>query len=388
MQDIFDQNIDRTGTGSVKVDGLATYFGSNDLLAMWVADMDFQVPSCVTRAIRERADHPVYGYTLVIPAVYNAVTRWQKIRHNWEVPPEWIVFTPGIVPALNMAVLVYTDPGDKVLLQSPVYPPFFSSIKENGRTIVNNQLIEKNGKYSIDFDDLEKKLSRGVRMMFFCNPHNPVGRVWSVRDVKRVASLCNKYNVVLVSDEIHSDLLFPGHKHVPATLAGEDSRNMVICNSPSKTFNLAGLTTAYLIIPEQKLRKKIDDFIDNLHIHLNIFGMAALQAAYEEGEEWLEGLLNYLRANRDTVTRFFHDELPEIKPVIPEGTYLMWLDCRNTGKSDLKLKKFFIKEAGIAMNPGPSFGPGGKGFFRMNIASPRSKLLNALDRIDSAWSRQ
>ena len=388
MQDIFDQNIDRTGTGSVKVDGLATYFGSNDLLAMWVADMDFQVPSCVTRAIRERADHPVYGYTLVTPAVYNAVTRWQKIRHNWEVPPEWIVFTPGIVPALNMAVLVYTDPGDKVLLQSPVYPPFFSSIKENGRTIVNNQLIEKNGKYSIDFDDLEKKLSRGVRMMFFCNPHNPVGRVWSVRDVKRVASLCNKYNVVLVSDEIHSDLLFPGHKHVPATLAGEDSRNMVICNSPSKTFNLAGLTTAYLIIPEQKLRKKIDDFIDNLHIHLNIFGMAALQAAYEEGEEWLEGLLNYLRANRDTVTRFFHDELPEIKPVIPEGTYLMWLDCRNTGKSDLKLKKFFIKEAGIAMNPGPSFGPGGKGFFRMNIASPRSKLLNALDRIDSAWSRQ
>jgi cysteine-S-conjugate beta-lyase len=387
IQEIFDQHINRTGTGSVKVDGLKEYFGDNDLVPMWVADMDFQVPSCVTNAIRERADHPIYGYTLITPGFYNAVTNWLKIRHDWDVPAEWVLFSPGIVPSLSISVLTFTDPGDKVLLQSPVYPPFFSSIREYNRTIVNNQLIEKDGRYLIDFDDLEKKLARNVKMMFFCNPHNPVGRVWNRKEVQQVVSLCNRYNVILISDEIHSDLVLSGHRHIPAASAGKVNNNMVICMAPSKTFNLAGLASSFLVIPDKELREKIKGFAGNLHINSgNIFGLVALQAAYEGGGEWLDGLIKYLQANRDTVKRFFNDELPEIRPVPTEGTYLLWLDCRRTGLSDLKLKRFFIKQAGIAMNPGTSFGSGGSGFFRMNIACPRSTLLNALDKIYTSWN--
>jgi cysteine-S-conjugate beta-lyase len=386
MQEFFDQPIDRAGTGSVKVDGLKDYFGSHKLIPMWVADMDFQVPGCVTKAIRQRADHPVFGYTLVTQDFYSAIKNWLKSRHGWDVKDEWVVFSPGIVPALSMSVLAYTGPGDKVLLQPPVYPPFFTSIGDNKRIIVNNQLLEVDGAYTIDFNDLETKLSQGVKLMFFCNPHNPVGRVWTKKEVQQVVSLCNKYDVILVSDEIHSDLVLPGFSHIPAAMSGEDCDNLVICMAPSKTFNLAGLASAFLVIPNDKLRSQIKGIIDNLHIHSgNIFGLVALQAAYQGGAEWLENLITYLQANFDTLTDFFSENLPEIRPVSMEGTYLVWLDCRKTGLNDLKLKRFFIKDAGIAMNPGPSFGPGGNGFFRMNIACPRSTLNLALDKIHKTW---
>jgi cysteine-S-conjugate beta-lyase len=386
MQEFFDQPIDRAGTGSVKVDGLKDYFGSHKLIPMWVADMDFQVPGCVTKAIRQRADHPVFGYTLVTQDFYSAIKIWLKSRHGWDVKDEWVVFSPGIVPALSMSVLAYTGPGDKVLLQPPVYPPFFTSIGDNKRIIVNNQLLEVDGAYTIDFNDLEVKLSQGVKLMFFCNPHNPVGRVWTKKEVQQVVYLCNKYNVILVSDEIHSDLVLPGNSHIPAAMSGEDYGNLVICMAPSKTFNLAGLASAFLVIPNDKLRSQIKGIIDNLHIHSgNIFGLVALQAAYQGGGEWLENLITYLQANFDTLTDFFSENLPEIRPVSMEGTYLVWLDCRKTGLNDLKLKRFFIKDAGIAMNPGPSFGPGGNGFFRMNIACPRSTLNLALDKIHKTW---
>jgi cysteine-S-conjugate beta-lyase len=386
MQEFFDQPIDRAGTGSVKVDGLKDYFGSHKLIPMWVADMDFQVPGCVTKSIRQRADHPVFGYTLVTQDFYSAIKNWLKSRHGWDVKDEWVVFSPGIVPALSMSVLAYTGPGDKVLLQPPVYPPFFTSIGDNKRIIVNNQLLEVDGDYTIDFNDLETKLSQGVKLMFFCNPHNPVGRVWTKKEVQQVVSLCNKYDVILVSDEIHSDLILPGFSHIPAAMSGEDCGNLIVCMAPSKTFNLAGLASAFLVIPNDKLRSQIKGIIDNLHIHSgNIFGLVALQAAYQGGAEWLENLITYLQANFDTLTDFFSENLPEIRPVSMEGTYLVWLDCRKTGLNDLKLKRFFIKDAGIAMNPGPSFGPGGNGFFRMNIACPRSTLNLALDKIHKTW---
>lgn len=389
MQEIFDRHIERKGTDSVKFDGLKEYFGSNDLVPMWVADMDFPVPGCVTRALRERASHPVFGYTLISPPFFQAVEGWLKASYHWDVPHDWIVFTPGIVPALSLSVMVYTGPGDRVLLQSPVYPPFFSSIRDNNRLVVNNQLIEKDGRYSIDFGDLDQKLSGGVKMMLFCNPHNPVGRVWTIEEVKQVVSLCRQHNVILISDEIHSDLVFPGHRHIPAACCGEGTGNMVICMAPSKTFNLAGLASAFMVIPDRALREKIKGLIGNLHIHHgNIFGMVALKAAYLGGREWLDELMKYLQVNRDTVTDFFKSELPAIRPVSLEGTYLVWLDCRETGLSDLKLKKFFIREAGVAMNPGSSFGPGGSGFFRMNIGCPRSTLLTALERIKDTWSRK
>ncbi|MFP4365892.1 MAG: MalY/PatB family protein [Bacteroidales bacterium] len=388
MSGYFDQQIERTGTGSVKYDGLKEYFGSSDLIPMWVADMDFKVPECVITALKQRADHGIFGYPVITTGFYDSIINWIKKGHDWEIKKEWILFSPGIVPALTMSVMVYTKPGDKVLLQSPVYPPFFSAIKDNKRVLVNNQLVEKEGAYSIDFAELELKLSQDVKMMFFCSPHNPVGRVWSEEEVRHVVSLCRKYNVVLISDEIHSDLVYPGHTHIPAAIAGEGNDNMIICMAPSKTFNLAGLSSAYMLIPDGRLRTKMKRFIGNLHIHYgNIFGLVALQAAYEGGGDWLAALLRYLQKNRDTVMNFFGNELPEIKPVSTEGTYLVWLDCRKTGMTDNELKKFFIEKAGIAMNPGPSFGPGGEGFHRLNIGCPHEKLTEVLYMIKQAWQK-
>jgi cysteine-S-conjugate beta-lyase len=385
----FDRIIERRGTGSVKFDGLKEYFGSPDLLPMWVADMDFQAPPGIIAAIKERADHGIFGYTLVDSQFYDAVVSWMKSRHGWEVSSDWILFCPGIVPALALSLMAYTEPGDRVLLQSPVYPPFFSVIKDYGRLLVNNQLNELNGRYTIDFDDLEKKLSDRVKMMFFCNPHNPAGRVWTREEVNMVAGMCRKYNVVLVSDEIHSDLIYDGHLHIPAALDPAVADNMIICMAPSKTFNLAGLASAFLIIPDRTLREKMKVQIDNLHVsHGNVFGLVALQAAYNSGSEWLKALMAYLLANRNTVADFFREELPAITPVIPEGTYLVWLDCKKTGMDDRQLKRLFIREAGVATNPGPVFGPGGEGFHRLNIGCPRTRLIEALERIRDAWRKK
>ncbi len=385
----FDKVTDRTGTGSVKADGMAGYFGADGLVPMWVADMDFRVPDCVTEAIKERAEHGIFGYPLVTAGFYDSIINWMKNRHSWDVKAEWIVFTPGIVPALTMSVMVYTEPGDKVLLQSPVYPPFFSSIKDNKREIVNNTLVEEGGRYGIDFDQLDYLLSQNVKVMFFCNPHNPVGRVWSAAEVRRVVELCNRHNVVLISDEIHSDLVFSPHNHLPAAMAGAGNDNMVICMAPSKTFNLAGMASAFMIIPNNKLRMRMKQLLQNLHIHYgNIFGLVALQAAYEGGADWLDALLHYLKGNFDTVESFFREELPQIRPVIPEGTYLVWLDCRGMGMDDTQLKEFFIRQAGVAMNPGTAFGPGGKGYHRLNAGCPRSTLIRALGMIKDAWLRR
>ncbi len=388
MQYDFDRITDRKGTGSVKVDAIKAYFGKEDLIPMWVADMDFRVPDCVVSAIKKRADHGIFGYPVITSGFYQSIVGWMESRHGWEVSPDSILFSPGIVPALTMAVMVYTEPGEKVLLQSPVYPPFFSSIKDNDRVLVNNMLKEVSGSYTIDYDDLETKLSQGVKLMFFCNPHNPVGRVWTTGEVQKVVELCQKYGVILISDEIHSDLIFPGHTHIPAATTPAGSENLVICMAPSKTFNLAGMASAFLVIPDPELRNKMKKILENLHIHYGtIFGLTALQAAYEGGADWLGSLMDYLKVNLDTAVEFFSKEMRGIRPVVPEGTYLVWLDCREMGLNDLKLKRFFIEKAGVAMNPGPVFGDGGSGFHRMNIGCPRSTLLEVLDRIKSARDR-
>jgi cysteine-S-conjugate beta-lyase len=384
----FDQPVNRSGTSSVKYDGLKEFFNNPDLLPMWVADMDFMVPDCITSEIIDRARHGIFGYTLVRQEFYESIVNWMKVRHGWEILPEWIVFCPGIVPALSISVLALTEPGDKVLLQSPVYPPFFSSIKDNNRIVVNNPLTEIEGRYTIDFGDLEEKLSMGVRMMLFCSPHNPVGRVWTAEEVSEVVMLCKKYDVTLISDEIHSDLIFAGSVHTPAATATNETGNMIICMAPSKTFNLAGLASAFLIIPEKGLRRKMSQMLENLHVHYgNIFGLTALQAAYNCGGEWLNELMAYLKGNRDELVGFFRNSLPVIKPVEPEGTYLVWLDCRGMGMSDIRLKRFFTEGAGIAMNPGPVFGPGGEGFHRINIGCTRKTLMESFNRIEEAWKR-
>lgn len=385
----FDRPVDRTGTGSVKFDGLKEYFGSSDLIPMWVADMDFQVPGSVIKAIKERADHGIFGYTLITPSFYNAIINWMQVRHDWEVSANWVLFSPGIVPALTMSVIALTEIGDKILLQSPVYPPFYHSIQGSERLLVNNQLTQVNGAYSIDYEDLEQKLSQGVKMMLFCNPHNPVGRVWTRHEIEEVVSLCRKYKVILVSDEIHSDLIYPDHRHIPAAVNKYGTDNLIICMAPSKTFNLAGLASAFLIIPDVGLRRKMKRLIENFHLHYgNLFGLVALQAAYEGGGAWLDALIGYLQANRDTLVEFFRKEIPEINPIIPQGTYLVWLDCKKTGMNDRELKKFFVKGAGIATNPGPSFGPGGEGFHRINIGCRRAVLLESLIKIKHAWQQR
>lgn len=383
----FDQVVDRSNTGCQKYDARDKYFGTSDILPMWVADMDFKTPPFIVDAIKRRASHEIYGYTVVTGNYYEAVKRWMKVRHDWDVKKEWIVFSPGVVPALTLSVMVYTWPGDKVLVQSPVYPPFFSSITDNGREVVNNELKLVDGSYEIDFDDLEKKAASGVRLMFFCSPHNPVGRVWSRQEVEKVADICRRNDIVLVSDEIHSDLIFEGCVHTPSAKTVEGIYNKTVtCMAPSKTFNIAGLAASAIIIPDEELRGVFADMVKNIHIHNgNVFGLTALEAAYNHGEEWLERLMVYIYDNYLFAEEFFSKHIKEIKVIRPESTYLLWLDCTSMGMDDAQLFDFFTREAKVGLNRGVDFGPGGEGFMRLNIGCPRSILEEGLERIKKAW---
>ena len=295
----FDRIIDRSGTDSVKYDILQPLFGKQDVLPMWVADMDFAVPDFVKDAVIERAKHEVYGYTIRPKRYYETISGWLERRHGWKVEPDRIDFSPGVVPALVLSVLGFTEPGDRILVQSPVYFPFFSSIERHGRVMVNNQLLDHDGSYTIDFEDLEQKFRSGIKMMMFCHPHNPVGRAWSQDELQQLADLVVKYDVLMLSDEIHSDLLLFGHRHVPfAKLGKEVADRTITCIAPSKTFNLAGLHTSAVIIENPVMKKQYEKILEDIHVGGgNIFGFVALEAAYREGEEWLEQLLRYLEGN-------------------------------------------------------------------------------------------
>jgi len=384
----FDKSIDRLGTSSVKWDYLERVFGNKEVLPLWVADMDFEVPQPVIDAVVKRAQHGIYGYTEKPDSFYTSIADWMKKRHGWHISKEWITVCPGVVPALSFSVLSFTEPGDKVLLQSPVYHPFFSSIKENDRIIVNNQLRQENGKYVMDFEDLEAKLGSGVKAMLLCNPHNPVGRVWSREELIKVGELCAKYNVVIIADEIHSDLIYSNCTHVPAASISEElAIRTVTCIAPSKTFNIAGLSTSAVIIPDKALRHKFNSTIKRLGIEMgNLFGITALEAAYTNGEEWLAQVLAYTEDNVDYLVDYFNTRIPQIKVSKPQGTYLVWLDCRELEMNQKDLVNFFINKARVGLNDGTAFGAGSEGFMRMNIACPRSLLEEALKRIEQAVS--
>ncbi|MFS0637047.1 MalY/PatB family protein [Mesobacillus foraminis] len=384
----FNEVIDRLQTASVKWEMTREVYGTGDVLPMWVADMDFKPPSEVSEAITDRVNHGIYGYTFVTPSASKAVQGWVKQRHGWEIRKSWLFYSPGVVPTISMAIQAFTDPGDKVMLQSPVYTPFFGMTEENGRTVVNSTLIYKEGKYEIDFDDFENKLKQGVKLFLLCNPHNPGGRVWTKEELIKIGDLCVQYDCLILSDEIHSDLVYSPHRHIPiASLKEEYAKITLTCIAPSKTFNLAGLQASAVIIPDAELQKRFKEHQHrNAFFGLNIFGITGMQAAYLHGEGWLEELLDYLKENRDEIVDYIKANIPGITPVIPDSTYLIWLDCRELGLSDDEIKDRLLNKGKLALEPGAKYGPGGEGFVRLNFACPRDTLRDGLERLKKAFS--
>lgn len=382
----FDRVIDRRHTHSAKWDLMEELHGDKDLLPMWVADMDFTTAPCVVNALKKLAETGVFGYPHRPQSNKDAVKGWMERRHGWAIDNTWLTYSPGVVTALNLCILAYSQPGDRVIIQPPVYYPFARCIVNNGRRIENNPLKFENGRYELDFDDLEKRATNRTRLMIISSPHNPVGRVWTKDELQKVGAFCVKNDIVLVSDEIHSDLIYKGYKHVPtASISEEIARQTITCMAPSKTFNLAGLKTSSIIISNPRLRKMYNAMLGNLSIGMdNTFGLAALEAAYTKGEEWLEELLIYLEANMDYAIQYVEERIPGIKVLRSEGTYLLWLDCRGLGLENKVLDNFMLKKAKLWLDDGPLFGPGGEGFQRINIACPRVTLEEALSRLERA----
>jgi len=382
----FDEVIDRHNTDAVKIERCKALFGTENVLPLWVADMDFRTPDFVVDAVKRRATHEIYGYSIRGAGWYKALIDWLERRHSWTVQKDWIVFSPGVVPALNMAVLAYTQPGDSIIIQPPVYFPFMSAVEKHGRKLVYNPLILKHGRLNIDFDDLAEKAKQGAKMLLLCNPQNPGGSAWTVEELTRLYQICREHNILIFSDEIHSDLVLRGFKHTVLTTVDANASDIVITAiAPSKTFNLAGMATSALIIPNEELRRLFSETIENLHISLGtLFGNVASQAAYTHGDQWLGELVEYLRRNLDMAELYFRKHIPKITMIRPEATYMVWLDCRELGLSDDELRDFMIKQARLGLNEGRTFGPGGEGFMRMNIACPLVTLKEALERLKGA----
>lgn len=384
----FSRDISRSGSASLKYDGRQNMFGTTEVIPLWVADMDFPAPPAVTAALAARAAHPIYGYTIYSDSLYQALIHWLKQRHGWEVQREWIVMCPGVVPTLHAAVMAYAGPGASVVVQPPVYFPFFSAVTSTGGQLLLNPLHLENGRYTIDFDHLEQCAAK-ARLLLLCSPHNPVGRVWSKSELERLLRIAEKHDLIVFSDEIHADLVYPENKHCTLSLLAGNSPNIVTAVAPSKTFNIPGLNLSALIVPDQERRTAIVRAFDTMHVSAsNPFSIVAFEAAYREGKGWLDELLLYLRDTRDFVGEYLTAHLPEIRLIQPEGTYLLWLDCRALGialgKTDAQLKHFFVHEAHVGMSPGTLFGESGSGFMRMNIGAPRHVIAAALENIKKA----
>ncbi|WP_404369259.1 MalY/PatB family protein [Marinobacter sp.] len=385
----FNTPFSRAGTQAVKYDARKAVFGSEKVIPVWVADMDFPAPTAVTEALVARAKHPVYGYTLFPESLYQSLIRWFERRHQWSIDRSSVMMAPGVVPSLHAAALAFAGPGEGIIVQPPVYFPFFSAVTLTGRRLIENPLQLRDGRYQMDLQHLEACARDGARVLFLCSPHNPVGRVWSREELEAVLAIARRHGLVVISDEIHCDLVYPDQpRHrVLATLAGDEDQ-LITTVAPSKTFNIPGLGLSSLVAPDPGHRAALKKVFESLHMgQCNPFSVAGFEAAYRHGEEWLEDMLVYLQANRDFVADYLAARIPEVRLVHPEGTYLLWLDCSALNLSDDELKAFFIHRAGVGMNPGTQFGEGGSGHMRMNIGAPRSVLEAALDRIALAVSR-
>ena len=383
----WNEIIQRNGTNSIKWDAMETFIGKKDLLPYWVADMDFLSPEPVIKALEQRAQHGVFGYTSDDRGALEAFTNWVQKRHGLAVEPSWIVKTPGIVTAIGLALQAFTAPGDGVVIQPPVYPQFSEMTQVNGRKLLNNPLLLVEGRYEIDFEHLESlfKLEK-PKMMIFCNPHNPVGRVWEESVVARLVKLCAAHQVFLFSDEIHSDMTFKNNPfHSALKHDGADSEWLMAAMAPSKTFNIAGLFYSMIIIPDETRRKAFQGVIDRLHLFpVNCFNETAAKAAYSEGEAWLNGLMAYLEDNYACLKTFIAEKMPEVKLCEMQGTYLAWLDFRAYFENGYALKRFMIDQAGVAVNDGRAFGAEGDGFVRFNFGCPRTVMLTGLTQIEEA----
>lgn len=395
----FDTEIDREGTNSIKWEfhnhgGVSQFWdkasrrhGPDRTLAMWVADMDFRCPEPVIEALRRRVEHGIFGYSNKTDGYYEAVSAWFARRQGWPVQRDWIVTTPGVVPTLNVVVRGFTEPGDRVIVQRPVYYPFFRVTKNNGAEIVSNGLIYENGSYHMDLEDLERKAADPkAKLLILCSPHNPVGKVWGAEELRAVADICKRHGVLVVADEIHGDLLHPGVKFTPfATLGADAADNTIVCTAPSKTFNLAGLHTSNVIIPNPAIRERFQAALAAAAMPgMNPFGIVATEAAYREGEPWLDAVMEYVAGNARRMTEYFAAEIPQFEVIQPEGTYLLWFDCRSLGLDQDALEALMLEKAKIYFDEGYIFGLEGVGFERVNIACPRSILDEALVRMRNA----
>ena len=378
----FNKRIERANTNCVKYDLRSVVFNNPDVLPMWVADMDFETPDFVREAVIQRAEHPVYGYHFKDEPYYRAIQGWLHRRHQWEVPLEWMTFVPGVVCGFNMAVLAFTNEGDEVIIQSPVYPPFHHAVTEHHRKLIYNKLKIGEEGYEMDFDLLEQQ-AKTAKMLILCNPHNPVGRCWTREELQRLSEICLRNGVLVISDEIHCDLVLPGYKHTPyATLSEEAAAHCIVFHAASKTFNLAGLATSTAIVPNLELRKAYIHYVEALEAHLgNIFGKVATQVAMEQGDEWLGQLLDYVQSNIDYVADFLTKHLPRVRFFKPQATYMMWLDFNGYGLSEEELWRKMTQEAQLGFNRGSDFGLDGSGFFRINLACPRATVEEAMKRM-------
>ena len=378
----FDKIINRTDTNCVKYDLREQVFGNPNVLPMWVADMDFETPDFIREAVIRRAEHPVYGYHFKDEPYFQAIADWLARRHHWGVKTEWMSYVPGVVCGFNMAVLAFTEPGDEIIIQSPVYPPFHHAVSSHGRKLVYNTLINRGEGYEFNFDQLAEQ-TKTAKMLILCNPHNPVGRCWTINELLLLGEICMKNKVLVISDEIHCDLVLPGHRHRPFAMLDEQfAQNSITFHAASKTFNLAGLATSTAIIPNDELRKTYNDYVEALEAHLgNIFGKVATQTAMNQGDEWLEQLLEYVQGNIDYVSDFLTNNLPKVKFNKPQATYMMWLDFNEYGIPEEELWHKMTQEAQLGLNRGKEFGQEGSGFFRINLACPRSIVEEAMQRL-------
>lgn len=382
----FDELIDRNNTNAVKIDGMEEIWGRKDLIPMWVADMDFATPDFILEAIKKRCEHPILGYTVKHDGYYQSIINWVKNRYGMDIEKEYINYVPGIVAGLGMAINCYTSPGDKIVIMPPVYHPFAWLTKRNNRQLVECPMILENGQYRMNLE-LLRSIKKGVKALILCNPHNPGGVVWKRSELEELAEICAEDNILIFSDEIHADLTLPPHKHLPFAMVSEKAKNnSVTFMAPSKTFNMPGVSASHTIIFNDGLRKKFETYLEAGELsNGHVFAFPAVEAAFSNGNEWLEQCLEYIKGNVDYVDNFLKVNTPKIKLIRPMASYLLWLDCRDMGLTHEELKSFFVEKAGLALNEGEMFGKEGSGFMRMNIGCPRNTLEKAMWQLKNAY---
>lgn len=389
LKQSFDRVINRKGTHSLKWDALEKRYGSDELLPMWVADMDFQAPQEVLDVLQEKIDHGILGYPTHSEEVDKAIYSWLKRRYDWEIAEDSLLYTAGVVPAISYIIQAFSEPGDEVIIQTPVYYPFYNVVKNNKRELICNRLSFDGDHYEMDLKQLEESITDKTKILLLCHPHNPVCRVWTREELEALAEICKKHDLYVISDEIHADLLFDGYKHIPFASLNEDTAMRTFtCLAPTKTFNLAGIQTSYIVTQNKTLHEKLENHLANSFANMtNVFAEAATTAAYTHGEQWLEELMSYVQMNYELVKEYVAAHMPILRVMDSEGTYLLWLDCSKLPLTPAERKKWLIEEAKVALNHGAMFGEEGKNFERINLATPRETLVQGLERIRAAYEK-